>query len=331
MEEHYARKINNPMHKTRWGPYYISQWQGVGKQLNFDIISSLVGSMHSVRVKGKNLTSEFNSEYFSSLMILVDEANSVAGEAGQEALKMLIGDMYGNKRAMRRDRQTDRQPYHHITELHSNSVTGVKISPDDRRFYVIFSKARPLDDQVYNNAGKMLPSREKDVDDHSARCLAKLRRYFMDLTYMADEFPQRAPKSKWKQDISIQSQDNLVQMIMQGIEEGSPFFDSDIITTQSVTEFLRADHGYTKVSPQKISAALNNMIELNMCQKLTEVKATNNWPRILGNYEGIPEKVKTKRHNPRVYCIRSFDAYIGMGLDELRDTYYYPHLQQVDR
>ena len=333
MEEHYARKINNPMHKTRWGPYYISQWQGVGKQLNFDIISSLVGSTHAVRVKGKNLTSEFNAEYFSALMILVDEANGVAGEAGQEALKMLIGDMYGNIRAMRRDRQTTRQPYHHITELHSNSVTGVKISPDDRRFYIIHSISRPLDDEVYNNAGKMLPSREIDNDEHSTKCLSKLRRYFQDLVYLHDEFPQRAPKSKWKKEVSVQSQDNLVQMIMQGIDEGSPFFDSDIITTQSVMEFLKVEHHYTKVSPQKIAAALNNLIELNLCHRLTETKASNNWPRILGGgYDGaIPEKVMAKRHNPRVYCIRDFNTYIGMSLDELRDVHYYPHLSQVNR
>ena len=331
MEEHYARKINNPMHKTRWGPYYISQWQGVGKQLNFDIISSLIGSTQSVRVKGKNLTSEFNAEYFSSLIILVDEANGVAGEAGQEALKMLIGDMYGNIRAMRRDRQTTRQPYHHITELHSNSVTGVKISPDDRRFYIIYSKSRPLDDEVYNNAGKMLPSREVDNDAHSAKCLAKLRRYFKDFTYLHDEFPQRAPKSKWKKDVSVQSQDNLVQMIIQGIDDGSPFFDSDIVTTQSVAEYLKSEHNYTKISPQKISNALNNLEELHLCRKLTETKATNNWPRILSDFDGTPSKIKAARHNPRVYCIRSFDSYTGMSLNELRDAHYYPHLPQIER
>ena len=119
--------------------------QGAGKNLLFDsIIKPLLRKEQTLITSLKNLEGRFNSDLANKLLVLIDESEYDIKKASNVAEKIKSLSTTDYIRVERKNKDAVQVKTFFNFFVFTNKNNGVKIDPDDRRFYVFRTKDRLL-------------------------------------------------------------------------------------------------------------------------------------------------------------------------------------------
>ena len=203
-----AHIVQHPDKKLAIAPVMVSEARGVGKNLFFDIVSTLIGKHNSAVFSTEQIASKHNDYIIRNHLVLVNESYiSVQDRWSRksrnqmiEDIKMLITDYAQSVDPKFITPFMTRSYVNYI--FASNNLNAVPIEANDRRFEVIVIDAKPASAEVYDplwkitessNTGKLLSlfireyllnrkiTRVKvgktasEIDDHKALVIAANR------------------------------------------------------------------------------------------------------------------------------------------------------------
>lgn len=225
-----AHIVQHPDKKLAIAPVMVSEARGVGKNLFFDIVSSMVGKHNAAVFSTDQIASKHNDYILRNHLVLVNESYISAIDRWSrksrnqmiEDIKMLITDYAQSVDPKFITPFMTRSYVNYV--FASNNLNAVPIEANDRRFEVVIIDAKPTTQDVYDrlwsitdntNKGKLLTAHLREhvlkrkitrvkvgktaaeVDDHKAMVIAAGRSSVEEAVFFAIQYKD----SVFKQDI----------------------------------------------------------------------------------------------------------------------------------
>jgi hypothetical protein len=203
-----AHIVQHPDQKLSIAPVMVSEARGVGKNMFFDIISTLIGKHNAAVFSTEQIASKHNDYILRNHLVLINESyisnvdrcSMKSRHQMIEDIKMLITDYAQSVDPKFITPFMTRSYVNYI--FASNNLNAVPIEENDRRFEIIIIDAKPANADVYNtlwkitennNTGKLLAAFLRDhlmkrnitkvkvgmtasvVDEHKAMVIAANR------------------------------------------------------------------------------------------------------------------------------------------------------------
>lgn len=284
-----AHAVQFPSEKIRHVMLLIGS-QGTGKSFLGHLISELLGS-HNVYTSESNDISDGWTEQLGNRQCLIMEELSVFERREfYEALKRWVTDEMITVNEKHVKKHLSRTP--RLIISFSNHSAPINISNDDRRFWISYSPAEPMNSDYYkhlfsegmNEAGAFLTYLlERDLSDFS---------------------PNAAPPmTAAKEEIIKRSEPVLVQEIRSMMEDGYPPFNQDLIELNRLRDQLpNRIHGRTPSTPE-----IQNALKQLGAAKLNQVRQ--------GDRRIRPWAWRNQDHWMRAEPSEITSTYVRIGLD----------------
>lgn len=252
-----AFTVRYPEKRIPWAPIMVSSYQGVGKGWLYQLFKKLLGAGNCHRIDPVDLTEQkinFN-EWWGGTLLCIDEIDPKYNFV--EKLKPIITETSGvinNKYGKKEQRDI----YCNVIAF-TNHTNALKIDENDRRWWVIHTKVRPLGFSYYDRLFEWL---DTDGPSHFLYWLQQL-----DLSKFKHAAPP--PVTRAKQQMIRDSRSEVETCILDAYEMKNGPFAFDIVSTNIVAVFvynqlaLEKPGGGTK---RQIAALLNKLCNASLSQ-----------------------------------------------------------------
>ena len=263
-----------PSVRSSWSLYILSKEQGLGKDLILEILFSLFGDSNSlIGADIKLFTSRFNSILTEKSIIAFSDFPKIVSSEHRNETKSQIKKITTALRLTTEKKgwEHNEAPIYSRYIFTNNDMSAMELDHKDRRFYVINSRATPLDDMTYTYAGLCHRKDEMALSSaHRAECRKRIIKWFYEAcnATVQDcvEFVRaRPPVTADKKQIQVISENlRLVktrQAIASGLEahegaaipsyRGDSIFYSSVVTEGSLRAFLTFEIGQKSTSVER--------------------------------------------------------------------------------
>ena len=302
-----AFTVQSPERRALWSPVIIAD-QGVGKTIIFKIMRRIMGHDNARAITSSKELSEFGTKFNSYMsgktLICIDEMKSNKWDI-MDVIKTMITEEY----------QTVEHKYGQVGEeqifanfiCFSNNDTPIKITKDDRRFWVHKVEAERKANEYYTMLHDWA---DTDGPMH-------LRQFLLDIEIDVKEFMGLPRPSESKDELIIASQDDITDYIHTAIrnkDTDSGCFQCDIVSYKLAYEFieplLRPGGYLTNKDRKDIHAVIR---KLHFC---------NGSKGRFKNKIRVPNQHGGKGTEPTMLkAVRNFDKWIAADEDKIREMF----------
>jgi hypothetical protein len=205
--------------------------QGIGKSLIGDFTATLVGRPNVAFMDAGMLGSQFNSQFLTCQLAVINEYSSTIGRSGQAVMKHLItGEtIFINAKGVAAFQIENRANF----MLFSNDVDAAKLDGDDRRHFVWISSAIKLDDAYYRELCDWFYGEGKHV----------VLRYLMDRDITGFNPYAAPPRTASRAALIRESLSDQHQALLDKYEASEPPFDGPLVIISDAMEYLNEQRG----------------------------------------------------------------------------------------
>jgi len=288
-----AITVQQPYIRVPWVPLIVSS-QGIGKGWLFQVFVTMLGVANCAKIYPDDLgerKSGFNEYMSRTLLVCLDEMYTARRWDMMERLKPLITETeliinrkYGAK--------AQERIYCNFLAF-SNHEDAAAITGDDRRFWVVYSEAKPRNAQYYDNLYRWLNS------DGPRKLLWTLLHYDI----RTWDFADRPPLTDAKQRMIEASKSPIEQCIIDAIEDKEGPFEADILDHRIAEQYVLGSLGLERLSDIDKRQVRHTLASLGPALKQSRYLVQ------------LPGLVGGRRIRPRI--VRNFDKWLEATNEEV--------------
>jgi hypothetical protein len=245
-----AHMVQKPDEKLSIAPVMVSESRGVGKNLFFDIVSTMVGKHNSAVFSTEQMVDPHNDYILRNHLVLVNESYiSIADKWSRKSRNQMIED---TKMLITDSAQSVNPKFiapflttSYVNYIFaSNNLNAVPMEENDRRFEVVVIQAKPLDQDTYNKLWAIT------ANDHSGKLLSTILRNHLlkrKITKVAKGITASKVDSH-KLAVIQAGRSPIEEEIYDAIENKESVFQEDIVTFELFAWFIleRVDPSTTR-------------------------------------------------------------------------------------
>lgn len=296
LEQWLAFQVQHMGQKLRWLPL-IHGIQGIGKSMVGQFIAGVLGDRNVSTINSDELRSKWNGWSVGYLLIVLEEINLLGKTAAdiERRIKPIITD--DNITVIRKYCETTKMANKTNYIGFTNDKTAIKLTADDRRWFVLSSPVKSKADLE-----ERVGMKYNDYFNHLAyiiRCeTAVFRRWLLDYP-ISKEFKENttAPQTRYKEllivNTSYSSEEN--SMLDDLIKEGGKGYNERYIISNFLFNAYEEKHleGFNALSPIKKSTMLKELGYLKVDKKFhVDGNTLNVWVKNSSDLDNLKENIK---------------------------------------
>ena len=282
--------IKFPDRKVNWS-IFLGGGQGIGKGLLVDPIQQILGRDNCRTITPDDLAGGWTHWLKGTKLVLVEEMASFGKRELSNRLKPLITDPPHMLQINEKNQKQFYVPNLTAWIFMSNEPDALIVDKDDRRFFVVWSEAKPRGEDYYTELAQWI-----EMGGPSYLYDFLLKRNIREFNPGG-----RAPKTDAKADMVLASLTPLAQYIHEGIEEGHGLFNADLVYSKDVYDhIIHETHLGRNLSNQKLGRALKDAGAEPFKQRL--------------NVE-----IDGKVHKRNVYSLRNHKQYHNLSSSKIKE------------
>lgn len=241
--DYFAYCVQNKGRKVDWTPLIISD-EGLGKSVFYKLFARIFGAHNCASVAADNLLGGW-TDFIAEKLFVVSHEVKMKETQGLEKLKTLISE----------DRVTINGKYARMYDtqncanflLLSNESDALRLTMKSRRFFVIFSRAKPRDKAYYNELFAAVEYGAGWIEDY---LMAR------DLKDFSPHGP--APKTEGLKILALASRGDGVAWMDERAAEGTGAFESPLVTAAKIKADAIGSNADKYITQRAASAWLAN-------------------------------------------------------------------------
>jgi hypothetical protein len=321
MIEWAAHQVQHPDIKLGFAPVMISETRGVGKNLFFDIMASLVGRHNTAVYSSDTIMDGHNDHVLKNHLVLINESYvpitdryAVKAQASMvERIKMLITDSAQtvNPKFIAPFNTTSYTNY----IFASNNLAAVPMEIGDRRFEIIIINAtKTLGPEFYG------PLWEITGDDETAMLLAsEIYNFLKEVKIYSINAGFTPADDVYKEMVRHAGRSEIEARVYEDMDENRAIFAGDLITFPLFLWYI-----LNHIDPNVTQTVAKNVLR-SVAKSLT-TPSLKGKPRrasmMVPDYTIKGQYVPEGKKREAVYAIRNYKHWYNAEMDEIKDEYY---------
>jgi hypothetical protein len=300
-----AHFIQHPTKKVHWAPLLITEQEGMGKNVFFNIISQCIGQWNSTIVNASMFIKSFNTFLVQNQLVLVNEVQDINKSDRQSMVSKLKSYITESAQSIE-----GKGANVYTTEIYSNffifsnKIDAIDVESSSRRFHVHINRDNPKPDQWYN---EIVQNSEKPD------ALNNLIYFLQKRDLSSFNHTGHAPVTEAKLEVVKSNKSGYELEIDQHIELEYSIFASDIVTDESWHYYMNE----VLHKGGKMSIAQEKYLQKQLLSRVTTINSSGNHisrqivlPTInpLSDNTAIIKGTTTRKM--LCFCVRNHEHYI---------------------
>lgn len=242
--------------------------QGIGKSLIGEFMATLVGRANVAFMDAGMLGSQFNSQFLTCQLAVINEYSSSIGRSGQAIMKHLItGEtIFVNTKGVAAFQIENRANF----ILFSNDVDAAKLDADDRRHCVWISRATKREDAYYRDLCEWFYGEGKHM----------VLQFLLDRDLSSFSPYAAPPRTESRAALIRESLSDQHQQLLEKYEAAEAPFDSPLVIIADAMEYLNDQRGL-RFTTRQIASFLRSIGGIERGQvRLRAHDGTDRKPRV---------------------------------------------------
>lgn len=226
----FAHIVQNPTIKVNWCPIIITTYEGLGKNVFFNIISHVLGLTNTAMVHAGMFGKTFNKFLANKQLVLINELQEIRPNerhALVSKLKSYITESVQEIEEKGRDTYTIETYANFI--VFSNYIDAIDVEDRSRRMHVHINRSAPRNPAYYQKLHKDFMVSPSEVN---LEAISSVRQFLLDrdISHFNHAAPARDTESKHEVVMAVKS--DMETQVMEDIANFRSIFISDVVTKE---------------------------------------------------------------------------------------------------